>query len=196
MGVFRDAQMDFLMILGIALALAMDAFAVSLGMSCGLRGLKRDQVLRLALAFGLFQFAMPVLGWLAGGTVIQAIRGFDHWIAFGLLAFIGGRMIFESFHLSEEEKAGRPDQTRGRPLLILALATSIDALAVGLSLGVVRVGIVYPAAVIGVTCFSMTVVGALVGPLVGRVVGKRAELLGGLVLIGIGIKILAEHLGR
>jgi len=186
--------MDFLMILGIALALAMDAFAVSLGMSCGLRGLKRAQVLRLAAAFGLFQFGMPILGWLAGGTLIHIIRSVDHWVAFGLLAFIGGRMIFESFHLSEEEKAGRPDQTRGRPLLILALATSIDALAVGLSLGVVRVGIVYPAAVIGVTCFSMTVVGALIGPLVGRVVGKRAELLGGLVLVGIGIKILAEHL--
>ncbi len=186
--------MSFLLILGIALALAMDAFAVSLGLGCGMKGLTRGQVLRLALAFGLFQFAMPVLGWLAGGTLIHIIRGVDHWIAFGLLAFIGGRMIFESFHLSEEEKACRPDQTRGRPLLILALATSIDALAVGLSLGVVRVGIVYPAAVIGVTCFALTVAGALLGPVVGRVVGKRAELLGGLVLLGIGIKILAEHL--
>jgi putative Mn2+ efflux pump MntP len=195
MGAFRDAKMSFLLILGIALALAMDAFAVSLGMSCSLKGLKRGPILRLALAFGLFQFAMPVIGWFAGGTVIHFIRGVDHWIAFGLLAFIGGRMIFESFHLSEAEKACRPDQTRGRPLLVLALATSIDALAVGLSLGVVRVGILYPAAVIGVTCFALTVLGALLGPVVGRVVGKRAELLGGIVLIGIGAKILAEHFG-
>ena len=96
--------------------------------------------------------------------------------------------------MSDEEKACRPDQTRGKRLLVLALATSIDALAVGLSLGVVRTGILFPAAVIGVTSFLMTIVGAKLGPVVGRVVGKRAELVGGLILIGIGVKILVEHL--
>jgi putative Mn2+ efflux pump MntP len=126
--------------------------------------------------------------------MLGLIKNFDHWIAFGLLALIGGRMIHESLEHDDEEKAGRPDQTQGSRLLVLALATSIDALAVGLSLGVVRSGILYPAAVIGATSFVLTLVGAKLGPVVGRVVGRRAELLGGLILIGIGLKILIEHL--
>jgi len=186
--------MSFIWILGIGVALAMDCFAITLGLACGARGLTMKQAVRMAGYFGGFQFVMPVLGWIAGDRLLGIIEHFDHWVAFGLLAVIGGRMIYESFGMSEEEKACRPDQTRGQRLLILALATSIDALAVGLSLGVVRTSILYPAAIIGVTSFIMTVVGAKLGPIVGRIVGKRAELIGGLILIGIGAKVLIEHL--
>jgi putative Mn2+ efflux pump MntP len=186
--------MSFVFILGIAVALAMDCFAITLGMACGARGLTMKQAVRMAAYFGGFQLIMPILGWLAGDRLLGLIAGFDHWVAFGLLALIGGRMIYESFEMTEDEKACRPDQTRGTRLLLLALATSIDALAVGLSLGIVRAGILYPAAVIGGTSFMMTVAGAKLGPVVGRIVGRRAELLGGLILIGIGVKILVEHL--
>jgi manganese efflux pump family protein len=185
--------MSIIWILGLAVALAMDCFAITLGMACGSRGLTMRQAVRMGVYFGGFQFFMPVIGWFAGDRALALIKNFDHWVAFGLLALIGGRMIYESFTMSDEEKACRPDQTRGSRLLVLALATSIDALAVGLSLGVVRTGILYPAIVIGVTSFVMTLVGARLGPALGRVIGKRAELAGGLILIGIGVKILFEH---
>jgi len=187
--------MSFVLIVGIAVALAMDCFAVSLGLACGAKGLTMKQAVRMAAFFGGFQFVMPVAGWFAGERLLGLIRNFDHWIAFGLLALIGGRMIYESFGLSEEEKASRPDQTQGMRLVVLSLATSIDALAVGLSLGVIRSSILYPAAVIGLISFVLTIAGAKLGPLSGRVAGRRAELLGGLILIGIGLKILFEHLG-
>lgn len=186
--------MSFLFIFGIALALAMDCFAVTLGLAAGARGLTVRQALRTALFFGGFQFAMPIAGWFAGDRLLALISRFDHWVAFGLLVLVGGRMIHESFETSGEEEAGRPDQTRGHRLVVLALATSIDSLAVGLSLGVVGTGVFYPAAVIGATSFVLTVVGAKLGPAVGRIVGRRAELAGGLILIGIGIKTLIEHL--
>lgn len=187
--------MALILVLGLAVALAMDCFAVSLGLACGERGLTMRQAVRMAFFFGGFQFGMPVAGWFAGENVVRLMKNYDHWIAFSLLALVGGKMIFEFFGLSEEEKAGRPDQTRGVRLLVLSLATSIDALAVGLSLGVIKTGILYPAAVIGVICFTMTIVGAKLGPVVGRVVGRWAELVGGLILIGIGLRILLEHLG-
>lgn len=186
--------MSFILVLGVAVALAMDCFAVTLGLACGSRGLTMKQAVRIAAFFGGFQFVMPVAGWLAGDKLFGFIRDFDHWVAFGLLTLIGGRMIYESFGLSEEEKACRPDQTQGLRLVVLSLATSIDALAVGLSLGVIRTGIFYPAAVIGVTSFVLTIAGAKLGPVAGRLAGLRAELLGGLILIGIGVKILIEHL--
>jgi putative Mn2+ efflux pump MntP len=186
--------MSFVFILGVAVALAMDCFAVTLGLACGGRGLTKRQTLRVAVSFGGFQFVMPVAGWFAGDRLLGLIAPFDHWVAFGLLVLIGGRMIHESVGTNDEAKACRPDQTRGGRLLALALATSIDALAVGLSFGVVGTRVLYPAAVIGGTSFVLTVVGARVGPVVGRAVGRRAELCGGLVLIGIGAKILIGHM--
>ena len=185
--------MSIVLILGMAVALAMDCFAVTLGLACGARGLTMKQAVRMAAYFGGFQFLMPVAGWFAGDRLLALIKDFDHWIAFGLLALIGGRMIYESFGMSEEEKACRPDQTQGTRLLVLALATSIDALAVGLSLGVIRTSILYPAVVIGATSFALTVAGAKLGPVLGRIVGRRAELVGGLILLAIGAKILVEH---
>ena len=130
--------MSLILVLGLAIALAMDCFAVSMGLACGLKGLTARQAVRMALFFAGFQFGMPILGWFAGESVVRFTSGFDHWLAFGLLAGIGGRMIYESFHLSDEEKACRPDQTKGARLLVLSVATSLDALAVGLSLGVLH----------------------------------------------------------
>jgi putative Mn2+ efflux pump MntP len=186
--------MPLVLVLGLAAALAMDCFAVSMGLACGRPGLTGRQAVRLASFFGAFQFGMPVLGWLAGEGVVRFMKGVDHWIAFGLLAAVGGRMIYESFSLSDEEKACRPDQTRGGRLVVLSVATSLDALAVGLSLGVIKAGILYPAAVIGIVSFALTIVGARLGPVIGRAAGRRAEILGGLVLIGIGLRILFGHL--
>ncbi|HDT12893.1 MAG TPA: manganese efflux pump [Candidatus Aminicenantes bacterium] len=186
--------MSFVFILGIAAALAMDCFAVSLGLGAASRGLSMKRALRMAAYFGGFQLVMTLVGWQAGARLLGLIQGFDHWLAFALLALIGGRMIYESIGMSAGEKSGRPDQTQGLRLLLLALATSIDALAVGLGLGIVGTAILFPAAVIGVTSFALTIVGAKLGPVAGRLAGRRAELLGGLILIGIGVKILVEHL--
>ncbi len=186
--------MNFPIVLGLAFALAMDAFAVSLGLGLNLVRASAVQTLRLALFFGVFQFLMPVIGWGAGTTVIGLIERFDHWVAFALLLGVGGKMIVESFRGAGTVKVRKSDPTRGFSLLVLSVATSLDSLAVGLSLAALRVAIVYPAAVIGVVAFLMTVIGMKLGPLVGRVVGKRAELAGGLILILIGIKILADHL--
>jgi putative Mn2+ efflux pump MntP len=186
--------MSFIYVLGMAVALAMDCFAVSIGMSCGKTRLSGRQTVRVAFFFGLFQFAMPIIGWFAGENVLPYIERFDHWIALALLSFVGLKMIRESFEKGEKRNVARVDRTTGAPLLILSIATSIDALAVGLSLAVLRTNIFLPAALIGVVCFALTVIGAKLGPLVGRAVGKRAELLGGLILIGIGVKLVAEHL--
>jgi putative Mn2+ efflux pump MntP len=185
---------NLLLILGIALALAMDAFAVSLGLGLSLRPASSVQTFRLAFSFGLFQFLMPVLGWAAGERLIQHIARYDNWVAFLLLLAVGGKMIFESLDLEKNSQNRQNDPTRGLPLLVLSIATSLDALAVGLSLAALRMAIVFPAAVIGVVAFLMTVLGMKIGPALGKVIGRRAELLGGLILILIGIKILADHL--
>jgi putative Mn2+ efflux pump MntP len=190
--------MNILVVLGIALALAMDAFAVAIGVSLAMRGCTPTQTVRLALHFGLFQFAMPILGWAAGRTVVGAIQAFDHWVAAGLLVFIGGKMMVEA--LKKDGPEGEPgvlcpDQTRGRRVLVLSLATSLDALAVGLGLAALRVPVVYPALVIGIVAFVVTAIGTKLGPILGRWAGKWAEIAGGLVLLGIAVKILADHLG-
>lgn len=186
--------MNFWIVLAVALALAMDAFAVTVGLAIGLRRLKAGQTLRLAFHFGLFQFVMPVIGWMAGETVRRYIEGTDHWIAFALLLGVGGKMIYESFRPSRITKGESTDPTRGFSILLLSLATSLDALAVGLSFAALHAPIILPAVIIGVVAFFMTILGAKVGPLLGSLVGKRAELAGGLILILIGVKILADHL--
>ena len=179
-------------VLLIAISMAMDAFAVCLVAGSLNQANGGRSAFRLSFHFGLFQFIMPVLGWVAGRTLEPLISNYDHWIALGLVAFIGVRMIVAALR---GEEAQPPDPSRGWTLVALSVAVSIDALAVGLSLGVIKTGILYPAAVIGVVCFAMTIVGARLGPVVGRVAGRWAELLGGLILIGIGIRILVEHIG-
>jgi manganese efflux pump family protein len=185
--------------LPIALALSMDALVVSIASGiCG-TGIKFRYALRASVSFGLFQFAMPIAGWLLGASFRNYIQGFDHWIAFGLLAIVGGKMIKESFALkdpqscSDEEKA-KTDIRSLKTLLMLSVATSIDALAVGLSYSMLRAAILKPAAVIGLVTFGLCMVGVEFGRRIGARFERWAELAAGAVLIGIGIKILVDHL--
>jgi len=184
--------MDAITLTGLALALAMDAFAVALGTGAVLSRLTGRHLFRLGFHFGLFQALMPVIGWLAGLTIMQWVEAWDHWIAFSLLAIIGGRMIYEAF--SDEEKTDDRDPTKGLSLVLLSIATSIDALAVGFSLSVIGVSIWMPALVIGLVAGVLTIAGMLLGGRIGDRWGSRVEIFGGLVLIAIGVKILVEHL--
>jgi len=186
--------MNLFVVLAIAVALAMDALAVSVVIALSLGNPTHRQTLRLALNFGAFQFFMPVLGWLAGRGLVEYIQGFDHWVAFGLLTVIGSKMIYEATIMRREETEYEDDPTRGIALLMLSIATSIDALAVGLSLSLLHVGILYPSVIIGIVTFVVTVLGMKIGPLIGRLLGERVEIAGGLVLITIGVKILLSHI--
>lgn len=180
-------------LLVIAVALAMDAFAVAVATGLTLRTVSGRQTFRLAWHFGLFQALMPVIGWAAGRTVSAYLEAVDHWAAFALLAFIGGKMIWGALRPSREEE--RADPTRGWSLVVLSLATSMDALAVGLSLSLLRVTIWWPALVIGLVCGSFTIVGLHAGRFLraSAKLGTWAELAGGLVLVAIGVRILWEH---
>lgn len=185
--------MDPLTLLGIAVALAMDAFAVALGTGMNLAAVTGRHLFRLGFHFGLFQALMPVIGWLAGIGLQQKIAAWDHWVAFALLAGVGGHMLWEAWRGDHEGK-GVGDPTRGLSLVVLSVATSIDALAVGFSLSILGVSIWTPALVIGLVAGAFTVAGMLIGRRAGDQWGPRVEVLGGLILIGIGVKILVEHL--
>ncbi len=182
----------------VALALSMDAFAVSIASGVCVVDLSFRHALRASLSFGAVQFAMPLAGWLLGGAFRAYIQGFDHWIAFGLLALVGGRMIVEAFErkdpasCSDEEKA-RSDIRDPKTLILLSIATSIDALAVGLSYSVVGSPMVGPAAIIGVVTFALCLVGTEFGRRIGARFERWATLAGGLVLVGLGVKIAVEH---
>lgn len=184
---------DFLSVLLIAIGLSADCFAVALGGSISMRRVARLQVLRASTAFGLFQALMPVIGWLVGLTVAGLIADYDHWAAFALLALVGSRMIWESFH-SRSERSGGTDFTRGLILLTLSVATSIDALAVGLTFAFLEINIALASVTIGAVAFVVTATGFLLGRKAGALIGKRAEIVGGVVLIGIGLRILLEHI--
>ena len=259
--------MGLFVILAIAVGLALDAFAVAVARSVSLGRVTGRQVFRFAFHFGLFQAVMPLIGWLAGRSVQQYVGAWDHWLAFGLLAFIGGKAVVDALKAKSappavNESSGqaaaddcasdvgrvapasdvgrvapgppqrrrrvriwppfvsvappvaglrraggdppyipeakRPDPTRGLTLLMLSVATSIDALAVGLSLGVLEVAIWYPALIIGVVTAALTALGMLIGSRLSHSLGARfgrwTELVGGLVLIAIGVKILVEHI--
>jgi putative Mn2+ efflux pump MntP len=177
----------------IAVGLAMDALAVAIATSIVLRAVSGRQVFRLAFHFGLFQFLMPIVGWAAGRSVAGVMAHWDHWIAFGLLAFIGGKAIYDAVTKPAED-ARQGDPTRGLSLVLLSLATSIDALAVGVSFAMLGVQIWYPSLIIGLVTGSITTAGMLLGSRLGRHFGQHVEILGGLVLIGIGVKIVVQHL--
>lgn len=190
-------------ILAIAVALAMDAFAVSLATGMQLRAVSLPQTLRMAGVFGGFQFLMPVLGWLLGVKAQSAVQAYGHWLAFGLLAFVGLRMLKQGWEKKEEREeeltcACPPDPTRGGSLWLLGLATSLDALAVGLSLALLDANVWLPAVIIGLVCFTLSAVGLHLGRLIcslpglGRL-GDRANALGGAILLLIGLKILHEN---
>jgi manganese efflux pump family protein len=184
--------MSFITIIILAVGLGVDAFSVAIGIGAVNDKKSWAPVLRLAAAFGIFQFIMPIIGWLAGLTVVEIIASFDHWIAFTLLALVGGKMIREGFEKESDEE--KPDQTRGWPLFLLSIATSIDALAVGFSFSILKVPVFFPALIIGVVCFFMTVTGMLFGNVLAKLFGRKVEIFGGLVLIAIGVKILIDHL--
>ena len=186
--------MELLSVIFIALGLSADCFAVALSASIANRSLSRLQIARVALSFGIFQAVMPILGWLAGKTIVDLISNFDHWLAFGLLSLVGVHMLWEAFHHGKEDKP--PDVSKGWRLILLSIATSIDALAVGLVFAFGDTNIWLAAPVIGATCFIISVIGFIIGKKAGELLGKRAEIVGGLILIGIGIKILIEHLVR
>lgn len=186
--------MSWTILLAVACALAMDAFAVAVVAGLTLEPMTRRHVFRLAFHFGLFQALMPVIGWAAGTAVHAYIAAADHWVAFGLLLVVGGRMIWGAGTGDGERAAPRDDPTSGWSLVLLSLATSIDALAVGISLAMLQAAIVVPALVIGLVAAAFTTTGMLLGRRIGIAWGRRFEILGGLVLIGIGVKIVIEHI--
>lgn len=184
--------MEYLSVLLIAVGLAMDAFAVAICKGLAMRKPGVKVILVIGLWFGFFQAVMPVIGYLLGSSFYSYISEYDHWIAFALLALIGANMIREA--LSGEEE-GVDDSIGFRTMLVLAIATSIDALAVGISLAMTGDYIVQSAVMIGVVTFLISAAGVKMGSLVGDRFGSRAELVGGVILILIGLRILLDHLG-
>jgi manganese efflux pump family protein len=175
----------------IAVGLSMDAFAVSI--SAGTSGTVQElrSSVRLSFHLGLFQFLMPVIGWFLGSTVQSYIESVDHWIAFILLSYIGIKMIIESRTNHDKPKS---NPSKGSNLIILSVATSIDALAVGFSLAIIGVDIWYPGVIIGIITAVLSFIGIKLGARLGKTFGKRMEFVGGIILIAIGIKILINHL--
>ncbi len=186
--------MPIIKITAIAIALAMDAFAVSIATGAALKTISFRQNFRLAWHFALFQAIMPILGWSAGVSVLKWVEKFDHWIAFGLLIFVAQGMLRSSFNKERQENSPS-DPTRGMTLVILSIATSIDALAVGFSLSMLNISIWIPAFIIGVVAGGFTTAGLHIGRKMGSIdyLSRYAEAGGGAVLIGIGLKILHEH---
>jgi putative Mn2+ efflux pump MntP len=186
--------LTFSAILVLAVGLAMDATAVSAARGLAVSRIRARHVLSVALFFGGFQALMPLVGWTIGSHIGPFIRAWDHWVAFVLLAFIGGKMLWES-RKAESEKARRDEDLFGlKVMLVLAVATSIDALAVGITLPMLHAPLVLSVATIGVTTAVLSALGLFAGRRFGAVLGRRLDALGGLVLIGLGIKILVEHL--
>lgn len=185
--------MDIGSIVFIALALAVDAFAVALGAGVTLDKVDFRRTFRLAWHFGFFQAAMNVLGWASGLTFRQLIESFDHWVAFGLLAFVGINMIREA--VNNHKEINTTDPTKGWTLVMLSIATSIDSLAVGLSFSVLNIKVWLPAIIIGITATALTTVGLHLGRLLSSSsrLGAKVEIAGGIVLISIGVRILYEH---
>jgi putative Mn2+ efflux pump MntP len=176
----------------IAIGLAMDAFAVSIVSGAAYKQLNIKHAFRLALFFGGFQAFMPLIGFLAGLTVKQYIANYDHWVAFALLTAIGAKMIYESTKIKPAHQNSEPMNLL--VLLALSVATSIDALAVGITLSLLRISIVMAAVIIGLITFALSYIGVFIGKTFGHFFESKIEALGGLILIGIGLKILFEHL--
>lgn len=189
--------MTLLEIFLVGVGLSMDAFAVAICKGLAMPRVNRKQTLLIGLYFGVFQAIMPLTGWLLGSQFARRVTKMAPWIAFVLLAWIGGSMIRESLSTKEKEEKAEPAELRHRELLMLAIATSIDALAVGVSFSMVELTVpIYAAAIlIGCTTFAISVAGVFVGNLFGARYKNRAEFVGGAILILIGLKILLEHFG-
>lgn len=185
--------MGLVEIILIAVSLAMDAFAVSICKGLSMKKMDWKKAIIIGLYFGIFQAGMPVIGYLLGIGFEESIKFIDHWIAFGLLAFIGGNMIKEALSKNEEDEVD--DKVDFKTMVVLAIATSIDALAVGVTFAFLNVNIVLAVSLIGVLTFIISCIGVKLGNVFGDKYEKKAELAGGIVLILIGLKILLEHLG-
>ncbi|MBY0178322.1 MULTISPECIES: manganese efflux pump MntP [Curtobacterium] len=186
--------MSFWALFLIALGVSADAFAVALGKGLHMKRFNVRQAVVISVVFGLFQALMPLLGWLLGTTFARSIAAYDHWVAFGLLALVGGKMLWEAFR-GHEDTDEDTDRLRIRELLVLAIATSIDALAVGVTLAFLPVSIGWAVLLIGITTAVLSFVGVAVGRRVGARFGKPAEIAGGVVLILIGVQVVLEHTG-
>ncbi|MCW9050148.1 MAG: manganese efflux pump MntP family protein [Deltaproteobacteria bacterium] len=184
--------MDGFTLFAIAVALAMDAFAVALATGLTLPELTGRHLFRFGFHFGLFQALMPVCGWLAGISLRAQIEAVDHWIAFALLFCVGSKMLWDAWK-RDEDTPREGDPTKGLSLVMLSIATSIDALAIGLSLAVLGIKIWTPALIIGLTAGILTIAGMLLGRRLGSIWGPRVEVTGGILLILIGVKILLEQ---
>ena len=184
--------MQFITILLLAIGLAMDAFAVSLSIGTAGEIQSLRGKFRLAAHFGIFQAGMTALGWLAGETIVQYIKGFDHWIAFALLGYVGINLIRAGF--DKEGKAFEQDPSTGETLVLLSFATSIDAFAVGLSIAFLKVPVLFSVVMIGLVALLLSAIGLFAGTRLGEIFGKRMEIAGGLILIGIGIRVVVTHL--
>lgn len=186
--------MDLITLLLLSLSLALDAFAVSLASGFGHPEFTASDALKMALFFGGFQAGMPIIGWYGGTHIQQLIAPWDHWVAFSLLALIGGHMIYHA--LSDQPETPRLNPFNLNVLTGLAIATSIDALIVGVSLALVDIPIFTPILVIGGVTFSFSFAGVYLGRQTGHLFGSKFEISGGLLLVGLGLKILFEHLSR
>lgn len=187
------ATLEPAVVVAIATGLAMDAFAVSIACSVSMRRVTPRQLFRLAFHFGWFQAMMPVIGWLLGSVAQSWIHPWDGWIAFSLLCLVGGKAVYQSL-TNRDADAPRTDPTKGWTLVGYSVATSIDALAVGMSLAMLDVRIWGPAVAIGIITAFLTAMGMMLGSKLGHVFGNKVEIAGGLVLIGIGVKVLADHI--
>ncbi len=182
--------MDIISILLIAIGLAMDAFSVSITSGITTKKVSCLNVLKMGFSFGFFQFFMPILGWMAGSTLRAYITAVDHWIAFSLLSFVGIKMVLES--LKGESQV--VDPFNNRTLLLLSISTSIDAFAVGISFSLLDISIFFPVLIIGIITFFLSSVGILMGNGLRHFFERlNVEIIGGIILIGIGLKILLEH---
>jgi putative Mn2+ efflux pump MntP len=181
-------------ILLLGFAMSTDAFAAAIGKGAGMNRPRVSQALRVGLIFGVIEAITPLIGWLLGKGASRYVAAWDHWIAFGLLLILGLHMIRNSLKLEPDEPVDVAKKHGFVNLALTGLSTSIDALAVGVGLAFVNVPIVLVAAVIGLCTFSMVTLGIMLGRVLGEIVGKRAEMIGGVILIGVGAVILYEHL--
>ena len=184
--------MDLVVPVLIGIGLSMDCFAVSLAIGTSTKAKLLNAALIIALCFGMFQTGMTLLGWAAGTHLTELIADYDHWVAFLLLAVIGIKMVIEGWR--KEDEQAPVDVMQLVPVIILSVATSIDALAVGVSFAFLQVEILVPALIIGIVTFVFSFAGVLSGTRLDSVLGNRVEIIGGLILLTIGLKILLEHL--
>lgn len=183
--------MGFIEIIFIGIGLAMDAFAVSVCKGLSMKKMNWKKAIIIAIYFGFFQAFMPIIGYILGTSFETLITSIDHWIAFVLLVLIGGNMIKESF---DDEIEKRTDDVSFKTMIVLAIATSIDALAVGITFGCFQVNLLFSIIIIGIITFILSMIGVFLGYKFGDKFQNKAELLGGIILICIGLKILLEHL--